>query len=380
VSRSVLLACLLAASTARSEEGFWPLNRFPSDGVAQRYGFRPDESWLKHVRNASVRLGQDCSASFVSEQGLLLTNHHCVHACIQGLSSAREDLVKDGFIAGSLADERRCPALEADQLIDIQDVTSRIRAATAGFARQALNRALQAESAKIEGSCQTTEDLRCEVVSLYHGARFDLYKYSRFQDVRLVFAPESAIGFFGGDLDNYMFPRHDLDIAILRVYRHGKPFPAQDHFRVSVGGPKVGELVFASGHPGETLRQATVAELSYQRNISLVDELVVLAEVRGLITEYQRRGAEQRRHSEAMLFGVENMFKALRGRLEALQDERFFEGKVYAEEKLKAALTGKKASSGAYLRAFDAIASTQVELAAIRKALDYFEYGDGFRG
>jgi hypothetical protein len=377
---AALLLVAVGLPSTRADEGMWTFNNFPSQKVEQQYGFRPTQAWLDEVRLASARLAQGCSAGFVSPQGLVMTNHHCAHACIEQLSTGERDYVKSGFYARTQPDEPKCPALEVNQLVRIADVTARMNAATAGKEGAAYGQAQRAEIARIEKECQTSDRLRCEVVTLYQGGVYDLYEYKRYQDVRLVFAPEFAIAFFGGDPDNFMFPRYDLDVAFLRVYEDGQPAKLEHYFRWSPQGAKEGELTFVSGNPGGTSRQLTVAQLEYARDVALPDALLRLAELRGRLAEYRHRGAEQARHSNADLFYVENSYKALRGRLEALQDKTFFASKVAAEQKLRADLAKDPARSKKYLPAFDAIARAEADLKEIRRPFNQLERGQAFSG
>ena len=381
MNRLVPFAMVLLASfsTAYADEGMWTLNGFPSDRVAKTYGFRPDQAWLTHVRQASVRLAQGCSGSFVSPDGLVMTNHHCAHRCIEQLSTLAKDLDKNGFYAKSRAEEPKCPELEVNQLIDIRDVSDTVHGATKGLDGKAFHDAQKAITSKLEAECQTSDSLRCEVVTLFHGGRYDLYTYRRYQEVRLVFAPEFAVAFFGGDPDNFMFPRYDLDVSFVRVYQDGKPAHINDYFTFSPVAPKSGDLTFVSGHPGRTAREQTTTELAYQRDFALVDRLIAYAELRGVLTEYQHRGAEQKRHSTAMLFGVENSIKAMAGMLDSLRDHAFFASKVREEEAFKAKLA-KGDNAKANLEAFAAIGRAEDALTAIRVPLRYLEYGEGFGG
>ncbi len=372
---ALLALATLVATPTRADEGMWTLDAFPKDKVEQRYGFRPSDAWLRHVQLASARLAGGCSASFVSPSGLVVTNHHCAHRCVEQLSTAQRDLVHAGFLAPSAGEELRCPDMEVNQLLTISDVTRRMNQATAGLSGQRFFEAQRAEMARIEKECQSSPALRCEVVTLYHGGVYDLYRYRRFQDVRLVFAPEFEIAFFGGDPDNFMFPRYDLDVAFLRVYEDGRPAAVGDFFRWSPTGPRDGELTFVSGHPGGTERQLTVAELRYQRDVALPERLLDLAELRGLLTEFQRRGPEQKRISNATLFYVENSFKALRGRFEALLDARFFASKVAAEEALKAKVAQDPEKARTVLPAFDAIAGAEERLKDLHLRLRWIENG-----
>jgi len=373
--RRLAAVLALAPLLARADEGMWTFDAFPSEKLEREYGFAPTPAWLDHVRLSSVRLAFGCSGSFVSEQGLVMTNHHCAHACVEQLSTSGKDLVKDGFLAASAKDERKCPDLEVDQLTAVSNVTARVRGATKGLEGEAYERALRGELARIEKECQTSDALRCDVVSLYHGGLYHLYTYRRFQDVRLVFVPELAIAFFGGDPDNFMFPRYDLDVAFLRVYEAGKPARMKDWFRWSARGAQPGELTFVTGHPGGTERALTIAQLKTQRDVVLPDRLMRLAESRGLVTGFQLLGEEQRRISTEVLFYVENSFKALRGRLEALQDERFFQSKVAAEEALKADLAKDPERAARVLPSFGAIEQAELRLREVRKELTALEHG-----
>jgi hypothetical protein len=378
--RLLAVALLAAPLTVSGDEGMWTFNAFPKDRVNERYGFRPSDAWLENVRLSSVRLAGGCSGSFVSERGLVMTNHHCAHECIEQLSSAEKDLVAKGHLAATASAELRCPDVEINQLVSITDVTARMRKASAELTGEAFTQAQTAETARIEKECQTSAELRCEVVTLFHGGVYDLYRYRRHQDVRLVFAPEFAIAFFGGDPDNFEFPRYDLDVAFLRVYAGGKPLQTRNFFRWSPHGAEEGALTFVSGHPGGTDRQLTVAQLAYQRDVALVDRLVRSSELRGLVTGFQLLGAEQKRISNATLFYVENGIKVYRGRLDALRDERFFAQKVAEEQALKDAVAKDPALAKKVLPAWDAIARATARLREIRVPYTYVEDKAGFAG
>jgi hypothetical protein len=373
MKRLLLATLLLAPALGLADEGMWTFNDFPRAAVEQAYGFKVTDAWLENVQLSSARLAHGCSASFVSQRGLVMTNHHCAHSCIEQLSTKEQDFVKHGFYAATAADEVKCPELEVNQLVAISDVTARMARATEGKGGRDFFLAQRGEQAAIEKACQTAETLRCEVVSLYRGGIYNLYEYQRFQDVRLVFAPEFAIAFFGGDPDNFMFPRYDLDVAFIRVYQGGKPAAMKNWFRWSAAGAKDGELTFVPGNPGATNRKLTVAQLEYQRDTALPERLVAMAERRGQLTEYAHRGAEQARHSNVKLFHVENGLKALTGRLEALQDKPFFDSKVKAEAEFKAALARDPATAARYLPAFDAVAGAVAEQKKLRRQLEFKE-------
>jgi hypothetical protein len=370
MKRLLLVTLLVAPALAGADEGMWTFNNFPKDKVEKAYGVKVTDGWLDHVRLSSARLAQGCSASFVSSRGLVMTNHHCARGCIEQLSGPGKDFIADGFLAKAQADELKCPALEVNQLVGIEDVTARLGKATGGLEGKAFNDAQRGEMARITKECQTDPSLRCDVVTLYQGGRYDLYTYKRYQDVRLVMAPEESIAFFGGDPDNFMFPRYDLDVSFLRVYEKDAPAPTPHFLAWSASGARDGDLTFVSGHPGGTQRLLTVAELEYQRDTALPERLMDMSEYRGLLTEYARRGAEQARHSKGALFGVENGLKALRGRWEAIGDKAFFATKVAAEEAFKAALAKDPARAGA-LASFDAVAKATAEYKLQSKAYAY---------
>ncbi|HSP78799.1 MAG TPA: S46 family peptidase, partial [Myxococcaceae bacterium] len=315
--------------------------------------------------------------SFVSPDGLVMTNHHCARGCIQQLSTAKKDFIANGFYAKTQAEELQCPALEINQLEEITDVTDKLNTATRGLTGKKYADTLQAEKAKLEKACATSDEIRCDVVTLYQGGRYNLYKYRRYQDVRLVFAPEHAIAFFGGDPDNFEFPRYDLDVTFLRAYQGGKPAKTKHYFKWSAKGAKEGELTFVTGHPGRTSRGLTVAQLEYQRDVALPNRLFRLAEIRGRISEFQNRGPEQKRISNNMLFGVENGYKASRGRLEALLDKAFFAQKVAAEQELRQKVEADPKMKARYGAAWDEIARAMDAMRNLRKEYEYMEGGSG---
>ncbi|HLL03997.1 MAG TPA: S46 family peptidase [Myxococcaceae bacterium] len=378
MKRLVVIATVLGAAPVLADEGMWTYNNFPSAQVKEKYGFEPTQPWLDKVRLSSARLAAGCSASFVSPNGLVMTNHHCARGCIEQLSTADKDYIANGFYAKTAADELKCPAMEVNQLTSITDVTERLNTATQGLTGKQYNDTLKAEMSKIEKDCATSDQVRCDVVTLYQGGKYNLYKYRRFQDVRLVFAPEHAIAFFGGDPDNFEFPRYDLDVAFVRIYQDGKPAPVEHYFKWSRAGVKEGELTFVSGHPGRTSRGLTVAELEYQRDVSLPKTQVLQAELRGMVTEFQKRGPEQKRISNNLLFGVENSLKATKGKHEALLDKKFFAQKVAAEQELRQKVDANPELKKKYGAAWDEIARAQEQLKQQRKEQTFIEGTFGF--
>jgi hypothetical protein len=380
--RTIALTVALTAAAApclqpeaRAEEGMWTLGGFPSDRVEEEYGFGPSEKWLEHVRAASLRIAGGCSASFVSKKGLVLTNHHCVVSCVQQLSTPEDDLVKSGFYAEKQKDETECPGMEINRLESTTDVTKQVTEAIAGKTGQAYVDARKEVIARIEKACGgDADDKRCDVVSLYNGGLYHLYAYRRFQDVRLVFAPPQGIAFFGGDPDNFNFPRYVLDAAFVRVYDDGKPFRSKRHFEWSKQGPEAGELVFVSGHPGRTSRLDTVAQLKYARDIYYPERLMDLSEQHGLLMEFSRRSEEMARIAGTQKFRVENAIKAFRGRHGALVDEAFFSELVDAENEFRAKLKANDELWSEYGGAWDAIAEAMDRAKAMRFDVRYKAY------
>lgn len=327
-----LVTILLAWSTASADEGMWTLDNLPKKDIKAKYGFDVTDAWTKKVMQSSVRLGGGCSGSLVSPDGLVMTNHHCARSCIFKISSATNDYLSNGFNAKKQSDEKQCPATEVSRLIEIQDVTDSVKKSLAGLDGKAYSDKLKELTANLEKSCATDPvHFRCELISLYRGGRYNLYKYNRYQDVRLVFAPEGAMGHFGGDPDNFNFPRYSLDFAFLRIYENGKPLKSDQYFGWSATGGNDGELTFITGHPGSTQRLLTVAQLEYLRDKALPKSIELLSERRGMLLQYQKIGKEEKRRAAAKLAYTENSLKAIKGRAQALRDPVFF-GKIKKEE------------------------------------------------
>lgn len=357
---SLVVSLFLISPPVFADEGMWTLNDFPVKKVKEKYGFEATHEWLENVQLSAARIAGGCSASFVSGDGLIMTNNHCARSCLEQLSKSGKDYVANGFYAKTLEDEVKCPTMEINRLTEITDVTDQVVAATQGLEAAAYNDAQKAVMSQIEKDCAFGADsIRCDVVSLYHGGKYNLYKYRRFQDVRLVMSPELSMAYFGGDPDNFMFPRYDLDLSLLRVYDEGKPFKANPYFHWSKESAKEGDLTFVTGNPGRTSRLLTVVELEFQRDVSLLYSMFSLAELRGLLTEFQNRGPEQRRISESYLKGVENSYKGIKGRLEALTSSEFFDKKRAEEAQLRKRVKAKPALQKAYGSAWDEIKAAQ---------------------
>lgn len=370
IAVTALLFQFFNSSFSFADEGMWTLNGFPTAKVEKKYQFKATPKWLDHVRLSSARLAGGCSGSFVSEAGLVMTNHHCAHSCIEQISTADHDYIASGFYAKAQTDEVKCPEIEVNRLLEITDITKPITTATRGLEGKAFNDAQKAAMSKTEKECsQGSDALRCEVVTLYNGGQYHLYKYKRFQDVRLVFAPELAIAFFGGDPDNFTFPRYDLDVSFLRVYEGGKPLQNDHYFQWSSKSAKEGDLTFVTGHPGHTSRTLTIAELEFDRDMQLIQSIITNSELRGMLHEFAERGTEQRRISGKNIFGVENYLKAIRGKLSALQDKSFFAKKVAEENVLRKKVNSNPKWKAAYGTAWDEIAKVMKKMRDL-----YFPY------
>ncbi|CDM66837.1 S46 family peptidase [Pyrinomonas methylaliphatogenes] len=362
-----------------ADEGMWPFNNVPKAEIKRRYGFEVTDAWLRKVQLASVRFNNGGSGSFVSPDGLVLTNHHIASDTLAKLSTPERDLVKQGFYARTRAEELRAPDLELNVLVDIEDVTDRVNAAVKpGMSPAEANAARRAAIAAIEKESLEKTGLRSDVVTLYQGGQYNLYRYKRYTDVRLVFAPEFQIAFFGGDPDNFTYPRYCLDMALFRVYENGQPAHVENYLKWSPAGARDGELVFVSGHPGSTQRLNTVAHLEYLRDFGLPLLIRWLEVTRAALLEYSRKGEEQARRAQEDLFGVENSLKALRGQLEGLKDPKIIARKREAEAALRAFVAADARRQREYGDAWDAIARARASLASYERERRFLEGGWGF--
>jgi Peptidase S46 len=373
---AVLLPCLTLPRGVTADEGMWTFDNFPSKKVAEKYGFAPTQAWLDHVRNSSLRIAQGCSASFISPHGLVMTNHHCVLDCVQQLSTAKDNFVEKGFIARTAAEERKCPDMELDQLVEIRNVTSEIQPVLASKTGDEANKALNAKKAEIQQRCGSDPSTRCDVVSLYHGGVYDLYRYKRYTDVRLIFAPEMSVGQFGGDPDNFNFPRFGFDIGLVRAYDHDNPISSPEYLKWSENGSKEGDLVFVSGNPGGTSRELTVSQLEFRRDKILPAEIPGLSEYRGQLEQFISGGPEQAREANETLFFIENDFKVLRGQQEALVDPKFFSINVNQEKRLRDAVAAdpKLASTAAAWNDISDIQKLRATLLPRNMAMQDFDF------
>jgi hypothetical protein len=322
----VLIVALCASVPSLADEGMWTFDNFPSSTVEKTYGTEITPAWLDHVRLSTIRL-TNCTASFVSPEGLMLTNHHCVESCLAELSSKNNSLLDRGYSAAKRTDERRCSTQLADVLVSMESVTATVAKSLAGLDDKAANVARKKVLTELEQSCEQASakaksgKLKCQAVTLYEGGQYFLYKYKRYDDVRLVFAPEADIAAFGGDPDNFQFPRWSLDFSMLRAYEHGKPASTPNHLQINFTGPHANELVFVAGHPGTTQRLETRAQLAFERDLSLPSSLLRAAELRGRYIQFGRITPADEQLVEAPLNNLENGLKVRRKLLDALHDD-----------------------------------------------------------
>ncbi len=349
----------LVVTSARADEGMWLYNDLPRELLKERHGFEPTDQWIEHAMRASVRFNSGGSGSFVSSTGLVLTNHHVGADTLFKISTREHNYLEDGFLAKSPSEEQKSPDLELNQLVAIEDVTDRVNQAVrsdmspadAFAARRAVMAEIESESLKQTG-------LRSDVVTLYGGGRYHLYRYKKYTDVRLVYAPESDIAFFGGDPDNFEYPRYCLDICLFRVYENDKPAKIEHFFEWSPKGAADGELVFVSGHPGRTSRLFTVAALEFLRDVALPFRLAELRRHEIVLQQYGLDSPEATRRAKDELFSVQNSRKALSGMLRGLQDPRLVADKLAREEALRSQVAADaKLKSGR--EAWDQIAAAQ---------------------
>jgi len=377
----LLLQALFLTGAAAAGEGMWTLDNPPVETLRKAIGFAPDEAWMQRAMHGAARIAGGCSSSFVSRDGLVLSNHHCVAECLGELSSAKKDYLKDGFLARQRSEEAACPAMEIDRLERITDITKAVKDATAGLEGTAFKQAQNAVRAKITAECAGKEGsrVRCDVVDLYHGGQYKLYRYHRFQDVRLVFAPEQQMAFFGGDPDNFNFPRYDLDMSIVRVYEDGKPAHVEEFFPLSPSGPAAGDPVFVVGHPGSTRRELTTAQLAAERDIELPARLFRSYELRGIIERYRSEGAESARIANSDLFYIENSLKARRGMFEALVDPALMARKLQRETALRAFVAANPKLKATTAGAWDDVAQALETFRAFRDRWQQVEVGFAFQ-
>ncbi|MBT8087940.1 MAG: S46 family peptidase [Gammaproteobacteria bacterium] len=374
-----MLALLLSA-VALADEGMWTLDNFPHAAVQEKYGVEITDDWLQTVKRSVARLDGGCSASFISANGLLLTNHHCAISCIAQNSSADNDLEASGFVARTEDEELRCAADRVSVLMETEEITTRVVDAVGRKTGKEAGDARRRVLKRIVEECEQTSDLKCESVSLYQGGQYWLYKFNRYDDVRLVFAPESDIASFGGDPDNFNFPRWSLDMTLLRVYRNGEPLATPDFLRWRSKGLKPGEVMFVAGRPGSSQRLLTVADLKFLRDVTVPQWLIRASELRGRYIQFAESGDEANRIVQVPLQRVENGIKVLRKRLDALHNDQMMADKIAAERRLKAQIATRPELAREVGSAWDDIRVANETYANFRDEYYFIELGYAFSG
>ena len=354
----------------------WTFDAPPLAYWKARYGFTPDQAWLDRVRLASVRI-PGCSASLVSSGGLVMTNHHCARACTAGVSAKDTNYIEAGWAARSIADEKKCPTIHADQLQSIEDVTPRLRAAVMAATPAAQGEQRAAAIAAIERECGEQTKLTCEVVTLYQGGMYSLYRYRRFDDVRLVMAPEEGIAFYGGDPDNFTYPRYDLDLTLLRIYENGRPLRPRDYLRWSARGAGEGDLVFVTGNPGSTGRLNTVAQMEYLRDVQYPAQLAGYEQQLGVYRELSAKSPEAARAYQNPVFSLSNSHKAVTGYRAGLLDSAIMARKRAFEADFRRRVAADPQLQARYGSAWDEVAVAQRELASFYDQQRFYGFGFG---
>lgn len=384
ISALLVSAAVLATNTqgARAQStGFvkefgtmWTFDAPPLDYWEATYGFHPDQAWLDHVRQSTARL-PGCSSSFVSADGLLLTNHHCARSCISTASTADSNYQETGFVAQTFGEEKQCPGMYADQLQSIEDVTARVRSAVT--ATSAAQRVQQRDSvmALIREECTQSTGLICQVVRFYQGGMYSLYRYRRFSDIRLVMAPEGQAAFFGGDPDNFTYPRYDLDVTLLRVYENRAPRQTDHFFTWSATGAPEGELVFVIGNPGSTGRLLTMAQMEFLRDVQYPAQLTGYEQQLEVLRTVAARSEEDRRRTENRIFMLENSHKAVSGYLAGLRDQTIMAKKEAFEADFRSRIAADPELQSRYGAAWDEIAEAQHELARLAVRRRFYGFG-----
>jgi hypothetical protein len=366
--------------TARTiDEGMWPFNNIPRAEIKKKYGFDVTDEWLKKVQLASVRFNNGGSGSFVSPNGLVLTNYHIVEDFVGELSSAQKDYAKEGFVARSRSDEMKIPNVELNELISIEDVTNRVNGVvTPGMSDADALVARRKEIAAIEAESTRATSLRSDVVTLYQGGQYNLYRYKKYTDVRLVFAPEFQAAFFGGDPDNFNFPRFNIDMALVRVYENDEPIHPASYFKWSTTGAKEGDLAFVTGNPGSTARLNTVAHLEELRDTSIPIILRLLERRETMLKKYMAMGEEQTRRAQNELNSIQNSLKVYRGQLAGLKDTGLMSRKTRDEADLRKWVASDAERNKKYGDAWDAIAKAHQTYASFARERRIYDLAGGF--
>src|SRR5438477_463882 len=365
--------------TALADEGMWPFNNIPRAEIKKKYGVDVTDEWLRKVQLASVRFNNGGSGSFVSPKGLVLTNYHIVEDIVNDVSTPQKDLAKEGFVARTPADEIKAPSLELNVLMGIEDVTARVNGAVkAGMSDAEAFAARRAEMAAIEGESTRVTGLRSDVITLYQGGQYNLYRYKKYTDVRLVFVPEFQAAFFGGDPDNFNFPRFNIDMALVRIYENDQPVHPASYFKWSSAGAKEGDLVFVTGNPGSTARLNTVAHLEELRDTSIPIILRLLERREAMLKKYMAMGEEQTRQAQNDLNSVQNSLKVYRGQLAGLKDQKLMSPTRMDEMALRQWIFANPDRQKTYGDPWDAIAKAHQSLPSYIRERRIFDQAAGF--
>ena len=373
--RALRIICLIAigASAARADEGMWLFNNPPLKQFKEKYQFEPSPQWLEHLQKSAVRFNSGGSGSFVSPNGLVITNHHVGADTLQKISDEKHNYIRDGFYSANRSDEVKSTDLELNVLMSIEDVTARVNAAVRpGMAPAQAGSAREAEIAAIEKESRDKTGLRSDVVPLYQGATYHLYRYKRYDDVRLVFAPEGQIAFFGGDPDNFEYPRYNLDICIFRAYENGQPAKIEHYLKWNASGPADGELTFVSGSPGRTDRELTADELADRRDREVPDWLALFRRREVLIDAWGERSFENARRARADSYSDKNNRKRYDGYVAALFDPEIWNAIEARDRRIRDAMAQDSRFKSS-VAAFDRIKKAQAEIARIAPRYNYLE-------
>lgn len=352
----------------------WTFDAPPLDYWRSTYNFAPDRSWLDHVRLAAVRL-PNCSASFVSANGLVATNHHCIRECVASQSPPDSNYIQTGFIARVRREEKKCPGLYVDQLESIENVTERVRAAVTATAPEAQATQRATVIGQIQTECNRATGLTCQVVSLYHGGIYSVYRYRRYDDLRLVFAPEDGVASFGGDPDNFTYPRYNLDAALLRVYTNDQPHQPRNHLKWSATGVRDGDLVLVIGNPGSTGRLNTIAQMEFLRDVQYPATLAAYERSLTIFRALERTDSTAARRYQNNVFSLENARKAITGYRSGLIDPAYMAEKAAFERDFRARLAADPRLMAEYGTTYDEIAAAQRELASFAAELRNRSFG-----
>ncbi|MBL7961232.1 S46 family peptidase [bacterium] len=363
----VLIICLLIYTPLIADEGMWTFDNLPLKLLKEKYGFEPSQEWIEHVRLSCVRINDGGSGSFVSPNGLVMTNQHVMRGQLQKLSTPENDYVKNGFYANSPADELKCPDVELNVLVSMDNVSEQVHNAAKNLNDQEGLKARAAEISKIQKESFDSTGLRSDVITLYQGGEYWLYRYKKYTDIRLVFAAEQQIAFYGGYLDNFTYPRYELDMALVRVYENGKPIESKHFLKWNSKGAVEGELVFVVGNPGSTDRMMTMAQLETQREIVLPMILKSIKRRLNVLKNYAASGSEQARQVVAAIAGTENGLKSITGEYNGLLDKDLMKQKQDDENKFRTAVNANAEWKKTYGSAWNDIAKAQ------KKYEEYFK-------